>query len=394
MTTQALFDECVHVEPLRQSPEELASLPKCKGVVLFADETDRPIQLLITGNIRRLATCRLFGCGEEGSTKRTNIAEITRRIYYRHCYNDFACSFVHWQMARALWPDTYRELTLFTKQSYVKIDLSSKWPRFALTDKPFVSETTKIFGPFPSRKTANVFIEILQEAFGLCRKSKMFESEARAISCPYLQMGQCSGPCAGNVSRAEYIQQIRQAISAAGGNTKKQKAGLESRMRLLCERMEFEQAETVKKQVGKLELLNKERYYWTGDLAELAILHIDKSARIAKPGKRKKTQSFSAFLIRHGSIARPADFTLGVIEDFHKTFLSELAQDTPKAEPELLYDQLGLLSYFLYRSRRPGIWIDCSAGKTKPTAEQIKEMICEHFGLEKRLERNSNEDAG
>jgi excinuclease UvrABC nuclease subunit len=394
MTANELFAACLEVEPLRQGSEGLVSLPTVKGVVLFADEEDRPIQLLITGNIRRLATCRLFGGGEEGSTKRTNIAKITRRIYCRCCYNDFSCSFEHWKIARALWPDTYRELTLSTKQSYVKIDLSSKWPRFLLTDKPLVSETTKIFGPFPSRKTANAFIEILQGAFGLCRKGKIVESGIKTGSCPYLQMGQCSGPCAGNVSRAEYIQQVRQAISAASGNTKEQKAKLENRMLLLCERMEFEQAETVKKQVGKLELLNKERYYWTKDLAELAILHIDKSARIAEPGKRKKTQSFSAFLIRYGQITRQADFTLGVIEDFHKTFLSELAQDTPKAEPELLYDQLGLLSYFLYRSRRPGIWIDCSASKTKPTAEQIKETICEHFGLEKRLERNSNEDAG
>jgi len=385
MTTYELFDECLHVEPLRQSPEELAPLPKCKGVVLFADETDRPIQLLITGNIRRLSTCRLFAGGEEGPTKRTNIAEITRRIYYRCCYNDFACSFEHWQIAHALWPNTYRQLTLAGKDSYVRIDLSLKWPRFVLMDNPLVSETKKVFGPFPSRKSANAFIEILQEAFGLCRKGKVFESEAKTISCPYLQMGQCSGPCVGKVSPTKYAQQVRLAIAAASGNTKERKATLENQMRQLCEQMEFEQAETIKKQLGKLQLLNKERYYWTGDLAKLAILHIDKSAKITEPGKRKKTQSFSAFFIRYGRIARQADFTLGTIEDFHKTFLSELAQDTPIAEPELLYDQLGLLNYFLYRSRRPGIWIDCSVGKTKPTAEQIKEMICEHFGLEKRL---------
>jgi excinuclease UvrABC nuclease subunit len=392
MTTQEYFDECLYINPLNEAPEKLGALPNCKGVVLFADEADRPIQLLITCNIRRLSTCRLFAGGEEGPTKHTNIAEITRRIYYRCCYNHFACSFEHWQIARALWPKTYRQLSLFTKQSYVKIDQSPKWPRFVLADKPLVSETTKIFGPFPNRKSVNSFIEILQDSFGLCRRGKMVESEARAISCPYLQMGQCSGPCAGKVSRAEYIEQIEQAISTASGNTQQQKARLENRMRRLCERMEFEQAEMVRKQLGKLELLNKEMYCWTGDLAQLAILHIDKSAKVTEPGKRKKTQSFSAFLIRYGSITRSADFTLDGIEDFHKTFVSNLAQDTPDAEAELLYDRLGLLSYFLYRSRRPGIWIDCSAIKIKPTAEQIKEMICEHFGLEKRLGQNSNNE--
>ena len=391
MTAQEYFDECVHVNPLNEGPEKLGSLPGCKGVVLFADKTDRPIQLLITGNVRRLATCRLFSGSEEVSTKRTNIAEITRRIYYRCCYNDFASSFEYWQIASALWPDTYRQLSPYAKQSYVRIDLSSEWPRFVLTDKPLVSEKKKVFGPFPSRKSTNAFIEILQEAFGLCRKGKMVETGTKTVSCPYLQMGQCSGPCAGKVSRTEYMEQIKQAIAAASGNTQQQKARLENRMRQLCERMEFEQAEMVKKQLGKLELLNKEIYCWTGDLAQLAILHIDKSAKVAEPGKRKKTQSFSAFLIRYGSITRPADFALDGIEDFHKTFLSSLAQDTPDAQPQLLYDQLGLAGYFLYRSRRPGIWINCAGDKALPTAEEIKDMICTHFRLEETSKRRSDD---
>ena len=384
MTTQEHFDECVDINPLNESPEKLKQLPSCKGVVLFSDEADRPIQLLITGNIRRLATCRLFGSREEVSTKRTNIAEIVRRIYYRCCYNDFASSFEYLQRASAVWPDTYRQLSPYTKQSYVRIDLSLQWPWFVLTDKPLVSETTKVFGPFPSRKSANAFIEILQEVFGLCRKGKIVETVAKRVSCPYLQMGQCSGPCAGKVSRAEYIEQIEQAITAASVNTQRQKTSFENRIRQLCERMEFEQAEIVSKQLRKLELLNKETYWWTGDLTELAILHIDKSAKVVKLGKRKKAQSFSAFLIRYGSIIRLADFTLDGIEVFYKTFISNLVQDRPEAQLELLYDQLGLLGNFLYRSRRPGIWINCARDKQQPAAKEIKEMIFTHFGLEEK----------
>jgi excinuclease UvrABC nuclease subunit len=390
MTANELFEASLEVESLKQGSEELGALPTVKGVVLFADEEDRPIQLLITGNIRRLIQCKLFGGGEDISTKRTNIAEITQRIYYRCCYNDFACSFEHWQIARVLWPDTYRQLTLSAKNSYVRIDLSSKWPRFVLTDKPIISETIKIFGPFPTRKSANAFIEILQEAFGLCRKWKIFESEARAISCPYLQMGQCSGPCAGKVSQAEYFRQVTRALAAANGNTKDQETILKNRMHSLCIQMKFEQAESVKKQLDKLEQLNKKTYCWTGDLAKLVILHIDKSAKIAEPGKRKKTQSFSAFLIWYGSIERPADFTLDNIEDFHKTFLSELVQDHTSTDPEIACDQMGLVGHFLYRSRQPGIWIDCAPDKPQPSAVKIMDAICKHF----ELECKSKEDAG
>lgn len=382
MTANELFENFLEVEPSQQDSESLSSLPAIKGVVLFADDADRPIQLLITGNIRRLVKCRLFGSDKTFSTKRTNIAEITQRIYYRCCYNDFSCNFEHWQIARRLWPDSYQKLTIVFKNSYVKIDLSLKWPQFVLTDKPFIQEKTKLFGPFPNRKSANSFIEILQEVFGLCRMGKMFNSDVRAISCPYLQMGQCTGPCVGKVDRSEYFLQITQAITAAGGNTKEQKASLENRMQRLCKQMEFEQAEVIKKRLERLELLNKKNYRWTRDLADLKILHIDISAKITEPGKRKKTQTFSAFLMRYGCISRLTDFTLNNIEDFQNIFFSELSHNSIDAEPEVISDQMALVSYFLYRSKPSGIWLDYGSNKPKPSIGQIKDVICERFGLE------------
>jgi excinuclease UvrABC nuclease subunit len=393
MGVHELFDGCICVEPFIQDLQVLAGVPTCKGIVLFTNEEDRPIQLLTGANIRRLVKCRLFGSVRETSKKRTDISEITRKVYHRCCYNDFSAGYEYWLVSRKLWPDTYRKLNPFGKISYVKIDMSIQWPRFELTDKPFFSDKKKVFGPFPSKKSANAFIVILQEVFGLCRMGQLIEGGEKAASCPYLQMGHCSGPCDGRVNQSNYMQQIEQAVSAASGDKSHAKTMLENQMSQLCEQMEFEQAQLIKKRLEKLEQLNRSMYRWTRELTKLAILHIDKSARITEGKKRKKTQTFSAFLIRGGHITRLKDFTLQSIDDFHKALLSQLHLDVAGLEPELLYDELVLVGYYLYRSKRSGIWIDCSKERDSVSLEQIRNAICENFGHEEPIKDAANQDA-
>ncbi|RKY06178.1 MAG: hypothetical protein DRP66_09360, partial [Planctomycetota bacterium] len=91
---QDLFDGCLEIDPTQQTAEALSHadkpLPTCKGVVLFADASDRSVCFLIAANIRRIARRRLFPPEDSGLSKRADISPLVRRIYYQCCYNDFA----------------------------------------------------------------------------------------------------------------------------------------------------------------------------------------------------------------------------------------------------------------------------------------------------------------
>ncbi len=384
MTTE-LFEGCLRINPARQRLEMLLEpepLPAKKGVLLFADKDDRPIQLLIAANIRRTAAAKLFPQDPAAVKKHANIASITRKIYYLCCYNDFKCLLKHYQIAKTLYPDSYTKIITFPRQSYVKITPGAKWPFFSLTDKPSISKTENFFGPFPTRRSAGQFIHILQNVFGLCQRPGLLESGKDTSSCTYLQMNSCPAPCIGKTSRSEYLNWIEDAVAAAKGNLRRQKEKMLGQMKKLAEQREFEQADIVKKSIRQLEKLNKETYRWTTEITKLSVLHIDRSAKIKIQGKRKKEQTFSAFVIRSGYIFELADFTLDNADAFYKSFMQCLTEPAFGLSGEQLSDQLSFLGFSLYRSKPAGVWINCSFGLEVPACEEIHNTICRRFCIQ------------
>jgi len=375
-----LFDDCLTINAEGRTAEILKPLPTCKGILLFADESDTSIQLLIAANIRRTAAHRLFPPEPQTAKKRADISQITSKIYYRNCYNDFASSLAHYRIAKALYPDTYSEHLTLPKQTYVKLDSSTKWPFFSLTDKPSDLAGQNVFGPFPSRKAAAEFIQILQDVFGLCQRPRLLASGRGFESCPYLQMVTCRAPCVGKMKRDVYISQITDAISTAAGDTEKQTAKLKRQMEQSAKDRLFEQAQSLKKRLERLKGLTRDDYRWTMRLRDLAILHIDRSAKVTTEGKRKKTQTYAGFLIRAGLVSPLGDFRLDEFEKFYKSFLAKLAGPGGKTCTKQIAEKLALLAYHLYRSKPAGLWLNSSKTRTIPKEDQIKNAILERFG--------------
>jgi excinuclease UvrABC nuclease subunit len=374
-----LFDNSLTIDPDGQTAEACKSLPTCKGVLLFADDRARPIQLLIAANIRRTAAGRLLAQEPAPVKKRADISRITRKICYCSCCNDFASALAHYRIAKALYPDSYSEMMTWPRQTYVRIDPAAKWPFFSLTDKPAVVDGENVFGPFPSRKAANKFIQILQDAFCLCQRPALLAGGQNPASCPYLQMNTCPAPCVGKMAHDEYLQYTAGAISAAAGDVEKEAAKLKEKMNQSANARLFEQAQNLKKRLTQLELLERAEFRWTTKLPAIAVLHIDRSAKIDAPGKRKKVQTYAAFLIKAGHIGQLGDFTIDEPGEFYKSLLAKLAEPACSTDAKQLAESLALLAWHLYRSRPSGIWLNCSNQNRIPKAEEITNSILERF---------------
>lgn len=383
MDLKELFDGCLQIDTKSQTANALSGkegLPSAKGVILFADANDGPIQILICANIRRTAGARLFHKDEETHSKRTDIAEITRKIYYTICFNDLASLLEYHRIARIIYPKDYKKLLNLGRRSYVKIDVTAKWPTFVISEKGCFSGDERGFGPFPTRRSALEFIEILRNAFLLCHRPGLINSPQKAGSCPYLQMEICPAPCVGNISRDEYLGQIQNAISAACGDTYGQRRKLDEEMKRLGGEMEFEKANAVKKRLDELERLANPCYKWTCDLDEWVVLHIDKGAKIKVEGKRKKEQTYVTFVIGRGYIDQLEPFTLDGVDGLHKTHAALGDARAAEADAKTKDELMSLVCLSLYRSRPSGVWINCSRGEI-PDSEQIINAISERFGL-------------
>ncbi|MCD6392634.1 MAG: hypothetical protein J7M40_03920, partial [Planctomycetes bacterium] len=374
------------IDPTQQTAEVLGHadkpLPTCKGVVLFADASDRSVCFLIAANIRRTARCRLFPPEAATLSKRADISPLVRRIYYQCCYNDFASTLRYYRICRLLYPDSWHKLITFPKLRFVRIDLSAQWPNFSAAEKPLIGDCQKTFGPFGTRKSANAYITALQTAFGLCRRPDLIDSPAKAATCPYLQMHTCPAPCVGDISRQDYFSQIDKAVSAAGGQIAQYAARIRDEMMQHAAQKQFEAAAALKKRLAALDLLKRGEYRWTRDISKLAILHIDRWARISPPGKKRKKQSYAAYLIKDGQILDCGAFLLDDLADVYRTLHDHLERPTAQIDPEKLTETLAIAASFIYRSSPPGIWIDCSADETPaplPPQQHILDAIAKRF---------------
>jgi hypothetical protein len=249
------------------------------------------------------------------------------------------------RLCRTLFADSIENLVSLPNLCFVRLDKRLKLAFFNVSEKCDIKDVC--VGPFISRRNANAFAEILNAAFDLCRNPECL-SAGRFESCPYYQMKTCLGPCLDPSQMADYTQNVDDAIAVASGNHQQALERKQNRMRQASANLEFEKARHIRDQIELLDKLNKPEFQYIRPLPRFCILHIDKLK------SSKKKPQWVAFIL--------SAFTYTEIRFETETIdavLDALNQmSCPPAQPE--QDYLPTVSLFLYRSRRPGLWIDCS----------------------------------
>ena len=346
-----IFDSCLEVLPEVRIEKVSLATPTAKGVVLFADENNNPIQLLQACSIRRTIRAKFFTQVEPG--KKADLSQIVRKIYYRVCHNDFATGLWLYRCAKWIYPDSWQDVIKLYRPSFLKIDAVAKFPTFNVTASPAAKNEQLIVGPFANKGSAGFYKDVLVEAFSLCKAPQYLDNPAKSKSCPYLQMEACCGLCDGKISREDYLSIIHKAIEAAKYPSRL-KQTLVEQMDVYSKSKQFEKAGEMKNllnEFGKKQY----QYRWCCDIAELSILHIDLAGKRKIKGQRKQQQFYSGFLIKAGWIYSLGDFEIAGVDAILKTAKAVKSLDI--SDKQLLSENFSLISYYLYRSKPSGAWL-------------------------------------
>ena len=109
----------------------------------------------------------------------------------------------------------------------------------------------RFFGPYPNSVAARETLQMLQKLFRLRPCEDTFFAN-RSRPCLQHQIGRCSAPCVGLVTRETYARDIDDAVQILQGRNTELIAELGRRMEAAAERLEYEAAARFRDQIAML----------------------------------------------------------------------------------------------------------------------------------------------
>jgi len=137
---------------------------------------------------------------------------------------------------------------------YIRITFE-EFPRIYKTRK-IIKDGSKYFGPYTEVRTMKYMLKFLRTVFKfrtckLALTEKTIQSGKYKICLDY-HIKKCTGPCENHISKKDYNDNIKSAISIIQGKTKELEAELRAKMLKYSEDMEFEKAADLRNQLSML----------------------------------------------------------------------------------------------------------------------------------------------
>jgi excinuclease ABC subunit C len=339
--------------------EFFAAVPAQPAVFIVephAELTGAQSYLLRTANLRQRLV-RLLGPPEAGS-KRLNLREFAAGVRYRVVGSPFELSFLHWQHARAMWPAAYRERSRLRPSALLKVSLTNAYPRCYATRR--ISASGFYFGPFRSRRAADVFASGFLDLFKIRRCQIKIRRDPSFPGCMYSEMKMCLAPCFAGCTKEEYDVEVSRVVAFLSSGGSSLTAEYEREREEASAALDFERAAAVHRRVEKSgEALR--------GLPELARRIEDLNAVVLQRAAEGNT--ITVFLVRAGRIEEPRMLHFAElaseprsVELILREWLEQGEVQSPAATKTTppqqsfreLEDQLSLLARWFYGKPRVG----------------------------------------
>ncbi|HOX91519.1 MAG TPA: excinuclease ABC subunit UvrC [Spirochaetales bacterium] len=146
-------------------------------------------------------------------------------------------------------------ISLKDGKTYPSIRITNEeYPRVFRTRR-IINDGSRYFGPYPSAELIDRYLELVRRLFPLRRCVTM---RARGGPCTYYHIGRCSAPCAGKISRDDYMLQVERVASLLSGHSDELLSRLKTEMAEASAALQFEKAASLRDSVSAIEAFRGE----------------------------------------------------------------------------------------------------------------------------------------
>lgn len=215
---------------------------------------------------------------------------------------------------------------------YIKVTLGEEYPRI-LFSRTIKKDKSKYFGPYTSAAAVKDTIELLNKLYQLRTCSRSLPRDiGLERPCLNYHIKQCFAPCQGYIDKAQYREQVEQALEFLNGNYTGILKELETKMKEAAEALDFESAASFRdlynsvKQVAQKQKITDSM----GEDKDIIAMYQDDREAVVQ-----------VFFVRDGKLIGrehyymknvPSDDKSGILENFVKQFYA----GTPFIPKELM----------------------------------------------------------
>lgn len=129
---------------------------------------------------------------------------------------------------------------------FIKVTVTEKYPRI-LFSRLMKKDRARYFGPYTSAQSVRDTIDLINKICGIRTCQAMPDKP-----CLNYHMAQCSGPCGGFISEAEYRDRVDQALTFLEGKYDDLIKDLTGKMEQASENLDFERAARIRDQIASV----------------------------------------------------------------------------------------------------------------------------------------------
>ena len=218
---------------------------------------------------------------------------------------------------------------------YIKVTVNADFPRILFSHQ-MKKDKAKYFGPYTSAGAVKDTIELLRKLYDIRSCNKSLPKEiGKDRPCLYYHIHQCKAPCQGYISKEEYGEQIKKAISFLNGNYNDMIKELTGKMTEAAEEMRFEQAAEYRDLIDSVRRIGERQKITNsdGEDKDVIALAMDKEDAVAQ-----------VFFIRNGKLIGREHYYLRIGEEEQKsevllTFMKQFYSGTPFIPREIMISE-------------------------------------------------------
>ncbi len=250
------------------------SLPLRPGVYLMKDKSG---SIIYIGKAKALKNrvSSYFGSHTNHTTKVIKMVERVQDFDYIVTDSEFEALVLECSLIKQHSPKYNILLKDDKGYHYVKIT-KGDWPRIDAAMQ-LVDDGSEYIGPYTGSFAVRATVEQAQKIFRLPQCGKTFPVSHRQRPCLNYHISQCSAPCAGKISQADYKRSVEQAVDFLKGGSADMIKKLQSEMEEAAENLDFEKAAVLRDRIAAITKFSEKQKVVSADVAEQDVFALSHS---------------------------------------------------------------------------------------------------------------------